>query len=192
MFFNFFNYVSKFENLFRDKSQITHPELFNRPYKLLFVKEFPRELIQIMTEDGDYDSKIRSNMDLNCSFYHELKQLYFFKKTYEIQLKKMVLRQKLSRKFRFHEFINKYLTILSIYKYPLILWSLNWIILVIFFQEIVRFSVFSLLYFALVLTILQQSGFQMIWNASLLFSLLPNLVLMFLNVFLYLLKIFRN
>jgi len=121
-----------------------------------------------------------------------LRKYYFFWKTYEIHLQKISLKQKMNRKQKFYNFFIKYYTIFNLYKFHFAIQLLNIVMIGIFFKELLIFNVFSILYFALIIVILTQPDFQKLWNSSLIFCLLPNLLVMFLNIFLYTTKIFDN
>ena len=53
--YNVFNLVSKFTNLFKLRNKrIKFRELFYKPYRLFFVKEFPKQIVESLNIKEDY------------------------------------------------------------------------------------------------------------------------------------------
>ena len=188
IFYNYFNFVSKFEDCLPIASKkIKYKELKNHPYKLFFIKHFAKNLLKIL-QITDYKKALKSNYDLNYDFYKDLKNFNYFKITFEYNLKGVLAGEKMPKRFALYEIYKKYATIIHIYKYDFFKYSLNIImlsVLLYFFKDI---NIFSLFYFCLAIIIMVYPEFKVIWNSSLMFCVLPNLITILFNLTTFILK----
>ena len=182
---NYYSYITKFSNTFRIRVNKTpYPELYQRPYRLHFIKYFARRLMAIL-RIKNIETNIDLNLDLKADFYKDLKNHVYFKKSFDYSHKPLFEAEKLPVKFWLYAQWRKYYMIFKVYRIDVGLFILNALMLLylaFYFYDINLLSVF---YFALSITIIIFNELNIIWSSSLVFCILPNMLMILLNSFYY-------
>ena len=72
-------------------------------------------------------------LDLKYSYYADLKNLHFFRKSFEIYLKGEIEKQSFPKSYYIYEFLNKYKVIFNIYKFEIFKIILDFIMIITLF-----------------------------------------------------------
>ena len=188
VFHSALNFALKFKQRLVDPTaQSVDTNLKTKPYKLMLINYFAKNLIPILGQKK-FENCLKINLDLKFNFYKALKNHVHFRKQFEYSVRAYFADRPLSWKFELMSVLMKLGLVIKAYQFDIIRNGLNAVMILylsMFFEQI---NILSVFYLITSLVILTHNSFKTISQAVFVFGIAPSFAIIILLGFAHFVK----